>query len=113
MNVIRALVGIALCLCALSGVACDDRVIEPKPVKPDAKALFERAQDLQRSGNVQAAVPIYERAARKGSGEAAYAVADIYAKGTEGVPKNYQKALIWWEKGRQLGMPSLTANCRR
>ena len=50
-----------------------------------------------------AAIRIYRRAARDGSGKAAKRLGELFDKGAPGVTRDYQEALSWYSKARELG----------
>ncbi len=71
-------------------------------LQADDKALYQKAAAMESTDPI-AAIRIYRRAARAGSGMAAKRLGEIYDKGLIGVPRNYQEALSWYSKARELG----------
>jgi TPR repeat protein len=82
----------------------------PATAAPSAD-LFKQAESLEAS-DPKAAVKIYRSLARKGSGQAAKRLGDIYDRGIPGIPRDYQESLSWYQKARDLGMTIETAGKR-
>ena len=68
----------------------------------EADALFQKALAME-SSDPTAALRIYRRAARDGSGKAAKRLGELFDKGAPGVARDYQEALSWYSKARELG----------
>ena len=68
----------------------------------DADALFQKALATEGS-DPNAAIRLYRRAARDGSGKAAKRLGELFDKGAPGVTRDYQEALSWYSKARELG----------
>ena len=64
--------------------------------------LYQQALKME-SSDAKAAVRIYRRAARDGNGKAAKRLGELFDKGAPGVDRDYQEALSWYEKARELG----------
>lgn len=70
---------------------------------PGAAESLEKGRALERS-DVAAAVRLYRQAARSGSGQAAARLAQIYCKGSGGVPRDYAEMLLWKETAEKAGV---------
>jgi TPR repeat protein len=68
---------------------------------------YERALELERSGQGAEAVRLYILAARAGSGKAAGRLAEIYETGAQGVARDYAESLKWRNAARILGVPMI------
>ena len=68
----------------------------------EADALYQKAFAMEGS-DPNAAIRIYRRAARDGSGKAAKRLGELFDKGAPGVTRDYQEALTWYSKARELG----------
>lgn len=78
----------------------------PSPDK-SAKALYEQGRALEASGTMQEAIRIYRRAARAGSGEAAYRLGEIFEKNAQSVrSQDSSESVMWFELARKLGVPA-------
>jgi len=73
--------------------------------------LFKQAEALEAS-DPKGAVKIYRSLARKGNGQAAKRLGDIYDRGIPGIPRDYQESLSWYQKARDLGLTIETAGKR-
>lgn len=67
-----------------------------------ANALYQKALSIEAS-DPNGAIRIYRRAARDGDGKAAKRLGEIFDKGIPGVTRNYEEALSWYSKARELG----------
>ncbi len=75
----------------------------PAAKSPEAEILYQQALAMERDGKAAAAIRIYRRAARSGSGKAAKRLGDIFDGGVPGVSRDYAESLQWYEVARQLG----------
>ena len=74
------------------------------PLSKAAEADLLYQQGLKMEGtDAKAAVRIYRRAARDGNGKAAKRLGELFDKGAPGVDRDYQEALSWYSKARELG----------
>src|SRR5262245_7316357 len=70
---------------------------------PRGQDWVGHAIELESAGEGPAAVKVYERAARAGSGKAALRLCQIYDKGIPGVARDYPESLRWCNFARYLG----------
>jgi TPR repeat protein len=74
------------------------------PLSKAAEADLLYQQGLKMEGSdAKGAVRIYRRAARDGNGKAAKRLGELFDKGAPGVDRDYQEALSWYSKARELG----------
>ena len=82
-----------------------NRIAEAPRVNPVES--LELGKNLEAAGKRREAVIAYERAANAGatpaSGAAAKRLGEIYDAGGDGVPRDYETALRWYEKARAAG----------
>ena len=76
---------------------------DPGPYSASLAPLLEEAAALETAGRGSAAVEVYERAARSGSGKAALRLSEIYDRGIPGVAPDYRTSLKWRNAARVLG----------
>jgi TPR repeat protein len=74
----------------------------PEP-HPHPAVLLAQGRQKERAGEYQAAVRLYSRAARAGSGKAARRLGEIFGRGIEGVPRDHAESLKWYDAARTLG----------
>ena len=95
---------------ATSATTAPIAVLEPKPApaqrnNPDEALALGR--NLEQAGKRREALIAYERAATAGngpaSGSAAKRLGELYDTGGDGVPRDYETALRWYEKARSAG----------
>ena len=86
---------------------------KPAPAKPAAKApagqeeLARRYREglaLEKRGDNQAALKAFLEAGEGGYGLAQKKLGEIYDKGNSAVSRDYQTALLWYQKAREQGM---------
>lgn len=65
---------------------------------------LQAAQRAEREGRMDDAVKYYTWAYRRGSGRAARALGDIYARGDSAAGRNLSEQLQWYEKAKALGL---------
>jgi TPR repeat protein len=85
--------------------------VQAKPPSPEARKLYEEGQAAEERKDMRAALTLYERAAKAGSGAAAKRLGEIYDKGVGGVPREYSQANRWYNAARALGEPIPLAGC--
>ena len=74
------------------------------PVSTAAQpSRYDEAVAIERSGDMRAAVKAYVSAARGGDARAARRLSDIYAKGADGIPRDYAESQKWDNAARTLG----------
>ena len=83
----------------------------PAAAAAPSEDLFKQAEALEAS-DPKGAVKIYRSLARKGNGQAAKRLGDIYDRGIPGIPRDYQESLSWYQKARDLGLTIETAGKR-
>ncbi len=78
--------------------------VPPSPLPAaEIDGLLEKGRALERT-DVKAAVPIYVKAARGGSGQAAARLAQIFDKGKGNVPRDFAEMMTWKTKAEELGV---------
>ena len=76
----------------------------PAAAAGSTDALIKQAAGLEGEGKVADAVRVYIQAARRGNGQAAKRLGDIYAKGATGVPLDTAESLKWYTLARARGV---------
>jgi serine/threonine-protein kinase len=90
-----------------SATASGSAAASASPAAPLSKAaeadlLYQQGLKMEGS-DAKGAVRIYRRAARDGNGKAAKRLGELFDKGAPGVDRDYQEALSWYSKARELG----------
>jgi TPR repeat protein len=71
---------------------------------PDPRFRFQLGRALEKAGNMQLAIDQYQMAANDWFPFAIYAIGRLYANG-KGLPKDPEKALLWYNKAAEHGQP--------
>ena len=72
----------------------------------DPGGLIAAADALVASGKGDAALPLYQKAADAGNGDALVRIGDLYSLGKNGVAQDYTKALDAYQKAASLNLPA-------
>lgn len=75
-----------------------------------AAETFEDGLAALRSDNAPRAEEIWLALADQGDGQAQYALGTLYEQGHPGVPQDVAKAIIWYQKSVEQGIPSAENN---
>ena len=75
-----------------------------------AAESFEDGLAALRSDNAPRAEEIWLALADQGDGQAQYALGTLYEQGHPGVPQDVAKAIIWYQKSAEQGIPSAENN---
>jgi FimV-like protein len=70
----------------------------------EAGRQYKQAVELERTGDLRAAMKAYTASADSGNGEAQKRLGDIYNTGNSIVKRDYETALKWYQKARAQGI---------
>ena len=68
------------------------------------EARYQEGLNLERRGDLRAAVDAYREAADSGHGMAQRKLGDIYGTGKDGVERDYESSLRWYTRTRDQGI---------
>jgi TPR repeat protein len=69
-----------------------------------ADARYQEGVELERRGDLRAAVAAYQQAGESGHGLAQKKLGDFYGTGNDVVERDYETSLRWYERARQQGI---------
>lgn len=75
-----------------------------EPAGKDAARRFSIGQSLERKGDHAGALVAYLEAGEAGYGPAQARLGQIYDKGSPATPRDYETALMWYERARRQGI---------
>jgi len=70
----------------------------------ESEARYQEGLNLERRGDLRAAVDAYREAADSGHGMAQRKLGDIYGTGKDGVERDYENSLRWYTRTRDQGI---------
>ncbi len=76
----------------------------PALSKAQAESRFQQAVELERRGEMVAAVKAFHEAAENGHGPAQKKLGDLYGTGNSAVQRDYETSLRWYQKAREQGI---------
>jgi TPR repeat protein len=69
-----------------------------------ADARYQEGVELERRGDLRAAVAAYQQAGESGHGMAQKKLGDFYGTGNDVIERDYETSLRWYERARQQGI---------
>jgi len=79
-------------------------VSRPPLGREEAARRYREGLALEREGNHQGALQAFLEAGEGGHGLAQRRLGEIYDKGSPAAPRDYQAALLWYQKAREQGV---------
>jgi FimV-like protein len=93
----------------VASVEASTPVDAAKVPQGDALKRFRLGQGLERKGDHENALRAYLESGEAGYGPAQKRLAQIYDKGSPATPRDYETALLWYERARNQGVELLKA----